>query len=109
MGNEQIFRLRQEWTANEGTQVVKNFLKTREVLVFGIKPADGHFQDFGDAAHELVVWGVFAPLILVHSGACGHGVNPGKFAKFFLRQAGTKAGLFETVSEHNGPFGVLAA
>jgi hypothetical protein len=108
VGNKQGFRLRKKWTTHDRTQVVKNFLKSREVLVFGIKPANGHFQDFGDAAHELIVWGVFAPLILIHPGACGHGVNPGKFAKFFLRQAGTKAGLFETVSEHNGPFGVLA-
>lgn len=83
---------------------MKDFLESRFLIVGGIKPTDGHFQDLCDAAHELVVWGVLATLVLIHPRTGGHRIDPGQFAEFFLREACAKAGLFETVSEHDGPY-----
>lgn len=106
--DKKIFSLSQKRSTGSGRQVMKNFLETCLVVVSSVEPADRHFQNLSDFAHQLIVWRVFAALVLIHPGAGGHRINPGQFAKFFLREPGTKAGLFETVSKHSGPFEVLA-
>jgi hypothetical protein len=71
----------------------KNFLKSREVLVFGIKPANGHFQDFGDAAHELIVWGVFAPAHIDSSGRLRTWGQSRQVCQVFLETGRHEGGL----------------